>query len=97
MSTQDYPESCQALLALGPTEKLSAVMAALQLQGLKTDYYLVYDLSLVLLGSSSAFNFSLQRQQTLQYAVVTLWFPCRLHCLHLPLCRKNSPSHGLGY
>jgi hypothetical protein len=91
MSTQDHPESCQALLALSPTEKLSAVMAALQLQGLETDYYLFYDLSLVLLGLSSAFNFPLQYQQTLQYAVVALWFPCRLHCSPLPPLLEDEP------
>ena len=91
MSTQDHPESCQALFALGPAEKLSTVMAGLQLQGLETDYDLFYDLSFVLLGLSSAFNFPLQYQQTLQYAVVALWFPCRLHCSPLPPLLEDEP------
>ena len=72
VSIQDCPKACQVLVELSSTEDLSTVIAALHLQGLQTDYYLVYDLSLVFLGLSSAFDFSLQCQQTMQYAFVAL-------------------------
>jgi hypothetical protein len=41
MATENHPKACQAPLSLSPAEELSAVIAALHLQGLETDHYLV--------------------------------------------------------